>query len=65
MQAANARLLGLNQDYEIFEQHEIEELSETVRQLGERQILISFVGHVNVGKSTLLNAILGARLVVV
>ena len=65
MQAANARLLDLKQKYEIFEEHEIEELSETARQLREKQILISFVGHVNVGKSTLLNAILGARLVVV
>ena len=65
MQAANARLLDLKQKYEIFEEHEIEELSETARQLREKQILISFVGHVNVGKSTLLTAILGARLVVV
>ena len=62
VQAVNTRLLELNETYKIFNECDGQQLRETARQLREKQILISFVGHLNVGKSTLLNALLGARL---
>jgi len=65
VQAVNTRLLELNGTYKIFNERDGQQLCETARQLREKQILISFVGHLNVGKSTLLNALLGARLVIV
>jgi len=65
LQAINKRLLKLDKTYEIFNQCEGQQLCETGRQLREKQILISFVGHLNVGKSTLLNTVLRARLVII
>jgi len=64
VQAVNTRLLNLNITYGLFNQHEILELSETAKQFREKQILISVIGRLNVGKSTLMNAILGAKLVI-
>ena len=65
VQAVNTRLLNLNITYGLFNQHEILELSETAKQFREKQILISVIGRLNVGKSTLMNAILGAKLVII
>jgi len=60
--AVDERLIKLGMSYQIFSQPEVEEHLETGRQFNEKQILISFVGSRNVGKSTLLNALLRARL---
>jgi len=65
VQAVNTRLLNLNITYGLFNQHELLELSETAKQFREKQILISVIGHLNVGKSTLMNAILGVKLVII
>jgi len=61
-EAVGERLFDLDSTYGILDTCEIGQMLETLRQLKEKQILISVVGHLNAGKSTLLNALLGAKL---
>ena len=58
-QALDKRLRALDYKYRLSTTHE---LDETRKQFKEKQIFISVLGCQNIGKSTLLNSLLRARL---
>ena len=57
-QAVDKRLRALHSKYKLL----IPDLDETKKQFMEKLILISVLGCQNIGKSTLLNSLLRARL---